>query len=196
MSRRRKSLPELNGVSISKIELEQDGDLHVEFDLPTPKAQQSPHHRTDIVAKRTFDVYEDKELQEAARTLFRLLRERIAVPDPHRVEIDCMRCKESRCCREYDVFVDEDDRQRLAEHLGMSPAAVLKKHLVERPDWTGDYRYRLKKLRDKAGERCSFLKRDQGSGRMRCSVDAGRPTLCRTFDEHDCTLFDDDGRAF
>src|SRR5690348_12106145 len=100
MSGKRKRLKEFNGVSISKIEIEQDGDLHVEFDLPTPLEQQSPHHRTDIVAKRTFDVYEDPELMAAARELFRLLRARVEAPDPFRMEIDCRRCQESSCCRE------------------------------------------------------------------------------------------------
>jgi Fe-S-cluster containining protein len=195
MKKSPRPLPPFNGVSISKIELEQDGDLHVEYDLPTPKDQQSPHHRTDIVAKRTFDVYEDKELMLAARQLFRLLRLRLEKPDPGRAEIDCMRCKESRCCREYDVFVDDEDVVRLSAFLSKPEAALAKEHLDARPDWTGDYRYRLRKVKDDLGERCNFLLRDTKSGRMRCSVYEARPNLCRSFDEHDCTLFDDDGKA-
>lgn len=191
---KRKRLKEFNGVSISKIEIEQDGDLHVEFDLPTPLAQQTPHHRTDIVAKRTFDVYRDPELMRAAQKLFQLLRARVEVPDPHRVEIDCMHCQESRCCREYEVFVDDEDVARLAEHTGKSKKVLLEKHLDPRPDWTGDFGYRLRRVKDEQGERCSFLKRDK-TGRMRCSVYQARPGLCRSFDEHDCTLFDADGTA-
>ena len=96
----RNSLPLFNGVSISKLEVEQNGDLHVEFDLPTPT--HSVNYRTDIIGKRLFDLYEDAELRDAARALFKLVRERLAVPDPDREGIDCRNCRESRCCREYD----------------------------------------------------------------------------------------------
>jgi Fe-S-cluster containining protein len=183
-----KALPPLNGVSISKIELEQNGDLHVEFDLPTP--EHTTLYRTDVLARRSFDVYEDPELLAAAKKLFRVLQERMLQPDPSREGIDCMRCKESQCCREYDVFVDAEDVARLSAHLGLSQAETAARHLTTEPDWTGDYKFRLKKNKDAAGEKCVFLKRDRKTQHMRCGVYEARPNLCRSFSERDCTLFD------
>jgi Fe-S-cluster containining protein len=130
----------------------------------------------------------------ASRTLFRILRDRIQQVDQDRAVINCMTCQESRCCREYDVFVEAQDVARLAEHFGTTEAQVAKKYLDEKPDWTGDYKFRLRKVKDDVGELCSFLKRDKKSGQMRCSAYAARPNLCRTFDERDCTLYDDNGR--
>ncbi len=193
MSERNGKLPALNGVSISKIEIVQNGDLSIEFDLPTPPQMQKSHWRTDIVAKRTFDVYDDPELLAAAQALFRLLQARVADPDPVRVGIDCMRCKESRCCREYDVFIDGEDVARLMDHLGQDLETLEARHIDRRPDWSGDYAHRLRRVKDEEGEdRCTFLLRDAKDGHMRCSIYAARPNLCRSFDEHDCTLFDGD----
>ena len=184
-------LPQVNGVSISKIELEQNGDVHVEFDLPTPA--HSTSYRTDVLGRRSFDVYDDPELQAAARKLFQVIRAKMGQPDPLRVGIDCMKCNESRCCREYEVFVEAEDVTRLAKHLGLSEKQVAADYLVADGDWTGDYRHRLAKDKDKVGEKCVFLKRQKGA--MRCSIYEGRPNLCRGFDEADCTLFDNGGKT-
>jgi Fe-S-cluster containining protein len=190
--KKRNSLPLFNGVSISKLELEQNGDLHVEFDLPTPT--HSVNYRTDIVAKRSFDLYEDEELRDAARALFKLVRKRLAEPDPDRAGIDCMKCQESRCCREYDVLISTADQEVLAEHLKVPLAEVRKKYLTKLNDWTGDFDYELRKDKDDFGPKCVFLARTPQGG-TRCTVYEARPALCRDFDEHDCTLFDDQGQA-
>jgi len=185
-----KPLPAFNGVSVSKISIEQNGDLAAEFDLPTPVAMQNTAYRTDIQGKRTFDMYEDPEMLQAAMALFRVIQKRILVPDPMREGIDCMKCKESSCCREYDVFIDIEDVERLSAHLKLDLKGLLEKHIDERPDWSGDFKYRLRRVPDNDLERCSFLLRDEVSGRMRCSIYEARPNLCRSFDERDCTLFD------
>lgn len=188
MAKKPRPLAAFNGVSISKIELEQNGDVHVEFDLPTPA--HTTQYRTDVLGRRSFDVYRDQELLNAARGLFRILRQRMLTSDPEREGIDCMKCSESKCCREYDVFVEAEDVTRLAAHLGLSENVTAEKHLLRDPDWTGDYQYRLKKNKDEVGEKCVFLKRDKKSGHMRCTVYEARPNLCRSFAEQDCTLFD------
>lgn len=187
-------LPMLNGVSVSKLELEQNGDLHVEFDLPTPNELQTLTYRTDILARRSFDVYDDPELREAAAALFKVVRARLQVADPERQDISCMNCKASRCCREYDVFVEAADVAVLREHLGLSEKELVALALDPKPDWTGDYPYRLRKDEDEQGDKCVFLKPDAQSGQMRCSVYAARPALCRSFDERDCRLYDDNGK--
>jgi Fe-S-cluster containining protein len=190
MKKKTDSLPAFNGVSVSKIEIQQNGDLSVEFDLPTPVDLQNTAWRTDIQGKRTFDVYEDPEMLEAAKGLFRVLQKRMHVPDPARVGIDCMKCTESSCCREYDVFIDSEDVKRLSAHVKLDLKGLLAKHIDERPDWSGDFKYRLRRVKDGDRDRCTFLLRDEVSGRMRCSIYEGRPNLCRSFDERDCTLYD------
>lgn len=182
------ALPAFNGVSVNKIEIEQNGDVHVTFDLPTPN--QNHHYRIDVQGKRSFDLYEDPELRDAAQALFKLLRARIDQVDPERAVIDCMKCKESNCCREYDVFVTDKDVDRLAEHLGIEREVVERDMLTAHVDWTGDFRFHLAQNEDEQGGKCVFLARDDKSGAMRCSVYEGRPQLCRDFDHHDCTLFD------
>lgn len=186
------ALPIFNGVSVNKIEIEQNGDLHVTFDLPTPT--HTTHFRTDVQGKRSFDLYEDPVLRDAAAALFQLLRERINQPDPDRAGIDCMKCTESTCCREYDVFVANSDIERIATHLKISREEVERDRLTPLLDWTGDFAFHLAQDEDEEGKKCTFLKRDAG-GSMRCSIYEARPQLCRDFDHQDCTLFDGGGSA-
>lgn len=187
-------LPLFNGVSLSKIEIEQNGDVHVEFDLPTLPEQQSVHYRTDVVGKRTFDVYKDAELHSAAQALFKLLRRRLDEPEPERLGVSCSQCSESRCCRDYEVFLSQRDAEALATHLGLPLAELRDRHLEALPDWSGDFPYQLAKEDDHLGAKCTFLRRHAESGTMRCSIYEARPFLCRDFEERDCTLFDEGGK--
>jgi Fe-S-cluster containining protein len=177
--------PELNGVSVDSIELDQEGNLTVTFDLPVK--QESTHYELSLSGSRTFDVYECPELERLAQELFKAVRKRLhEEPDADMATAHCDRCKESSCCREYNVLLSEEDVERLR---GTTPrAAFLRKFAVKGVDWSGDFAYQLTCDRDETGEKCVFLKRD-GLGRMRCSVYARRPQICRNFDMAVCADF-------
>ncbi len=185
MKRNDRRPPELNGVSVDSIELDQEGNLTVTFDLPVK--QRSTHYELSLSGSRVFDVYECPELERLARELFSAIRKRLeARPDPDMARVSCDRCKESSCCREYNVLLSDEDIDRLR---GKTPRATfLRKYAVPGVDWSGDFKYQLKCDKDERGEKCVFLKRDR-QGRMRCSVYARRPQICRNFDMAVCTDF-------
>jgi Fe-S-cluster containining protein len=175
----------LNGVSVQTIELDQEGNLTVSFDLPVK--QTTTHYETSLTGSRTFDVYECPELHALVKKLFAALRARIlAEPDADMAAADCDRCRESSCCREYNVLVSEADIDRLRGT--MSRAAFTAKYTTKAVDWSGDFARQLACDRDAVGEKCVFLQRDR-RGRMRCSVYARRPWICRNFDMATCTDF-------
>jgi Fe-S-cluster containining protein len=175
----------LNGVSVDTIELDQEGNLTVTFDLPV--TQQSTHYEMSLSGSRTFDVYEHPELAGLVKQLFGAVRKRLlAEPDPDMASVDCDRCKEASCCRQYNVLLTEADIDRLR---GRTPRDVfLRRYTVKAVDWSGDHRYQLACDRDEIGEKCVFLTRDR-HGRMRCSVYPRRPQICRNFDMAVCSDF-------
>jgi len=180
-----RKLPLLNGVSISSLEIDQEGDLIVTFDLPIK--QESAHYELSLSASRVFDVYECPELARLARDLFVAVRKRLLrEPDPDMAEVDCDRCKDASCCRKYNVLLSDLDIDRLRGR--MSRAAFIRKYTVPAVDWSGDYRYQLRSDEDEYGEKCIFLLPDR-KGRMRCRVYRRRPQICRDFDMAVCTDF-------
>ena len=77
----------LNGLSIDTMSINQSGELEIEFDLAHP--QLTNQYRADLKASRTFDVYEDPELEEACMRLFQLVRQRVRDPDPEMEQLHC-----------------------------------------------------------------------------------------------------------
>ncbi|MBN1443352.1 MAG: YkgJ family cysteine cluster protein [Planctomycetes bacterium] len=177
----------LNGLSIHSMSISQDGSLEVEFDLP--QEQTTSCWYTYRRGSRTFDVYEDEDLQEACRQLFQLVRRRVMRPEPEREEIHCDRCRDSACCRKYNVLLRDADVERLARHLEMPEALFRKKFTTSAVDWCGDYSRQLTCDTDADGEeKCVFLKQDE-QGLWRCSVYEQRPQICRDFDMLACDDF-------
>ncbi len=186
-ARGRKRLPPLNGLSVSTLELDQEGNLTVTFDLPV--TQRSRHYSVAHTATRVFDVYEDPALARIVRRLFGAVRARVlARPDADLAAVHCRKCKEAPCCRRYNVLVTDEDIERLR---GTMPRRrFIEKRTVKAVDWSGDYRYQLACDRDAHGEKCVFLTRD-GKGRMRCRVYADRPAICRDFAMRACGDFEE-----
>lgn len=177
----------LNGLSVHSLSLDQEGNLEIEFDLPCE--QTAPQWYTHRRGSRTLDVYEDEELQEACRRLFKLVRKRILKPDPERLKVHCDNCKTSSCCRKYNVLLREADIERLAEGLGTTPAALRRRYTVPAVDWCGDFARQLATDHDEDGEeKCVFLRR-AANGLWRCSVYSHRPKICRDFDMESCDDF-------
>ncbi len=178
-------LPVLNGYSICSLEIDQEGNLTVTFDLPV--RQESKHYEIIRQASRTFDVYQCPELERHVRALFRAVRRRLLrQPDPDMAEADCEKCRDAPCCRKYNVLLTDEDIDRLRGRL--SRRAFIARYTDPAVDWSGDYRYQLKSDSDEVGEKCIFLKRDR-KGRMRCSVYEKRPAICRNFDVAVCPDF-------
>jgi len=177
----------LNGLSVQTLRLNQDGELHVEFDLPGE--QTTPRWHTQVRGTRTLNVYEDPELKEACKRLFEIVRRRVMEPDPDRVKVHCDRCATSGCCRNYNVLVTEEDIERLARRLGMPAGEFQQKYTNAAVDWSDDYKAQLACDRDPKGEeKCVFLKLAEG-GQYRCSVYEDRPKICRDFDMNSCDDF-------
>ena len=176
----------LNGLSVDQISINQDGELKVLFDLPVVQTTAGYHQQLQGV--RTFDVYQDPELQRLCRDLFRAIRSRVEKPDPERLKVSCDRCKCSDCCRNYNVLVTEADGQRLQKALGLPAEEFRERYLRPAVDWCEDYPFQLAVDQDVRGEKCIFLKESPG-GQMRCSVYEHRPLICRDFDEKACDDF-------
>jgi Fe-S-cluster containining protein len=176
----------LNGVSISEIELDQDGDLSVTFDLPIE--QTSKHYTINCQGTRTFDVYEHEELKKIAKDLFVAVRKLLLEEtDPELAAVDCEKCKEASCCRKHNVLVTEEDIERMRQDAPLKE--FVEKYTDEAVDWTGDYVRQLSCDEDEVGEKCVFLSRDK-SERMRCSIYDRRPQICRDFDMAVCDEFE------
>ena len=177
----------LNGLSIHSLNINQGGDLEIEFDLPCE--QTTDRWQTTKRGSRVFDVYEDEEMQELVQQLFDVVRDRVREPDPERVEIHCDQCKTSSCCRKYNVLVKPSDVERLATGFGISVEEVERRYLDDGVDWCEDYEYQLKCDDDEEGEeKCLFLK-ENDLGQMRCSIYEFRPEICRSFDMKTCDDF-------
>jgi Fe-S-cluster containining protein len=177
----------LNGLSIHKLNVNQDGTLEVVFDLPHEQTTAQWH--SQLRGIRSFDVYSDKELEEACRRLFQIVRARVEEPDPERLAVHCDRCKTSSCCRKYNVLLKDEDIERLAAGLAISVLELYERYTAPAVDWCGDYARQLTSDTDLDGEeKCVFLKQTAG-GRWHCSVYEHRPQICRDFDMNTCDDF-------
>ena len=177
----------LNGLSINTLQLNQDGDLEVVFDLPSP--QTTHQYYTQVRGTRTLHVYDDEELLAECKRLFDLVRDRVLKPDPERQKVHCDACGSADCCRKYNVLLMEEDVERLAAGLGMERKAFKKRYTVAPVDWSGDFVAQLDCDHDDEGkEKCVFLKRAT-SGQFRCSAYEHRPQICRDFEMESCDDF-------
>ena len=109
---------------VNKIEIDEE-HITIEFDEKTDR-----YYNANEVTKRewVYKYNEDPEFVKAiakvidlARKNFKVLPENITCPPG---------CAE--CCSGYEPFVTKADVQKLADHLKMSYAAVMKEYIVER----------------------------------------------------------------
>ena len=175
----------LNGFNITSVQIDDEGDLEVEFELPS--SQDTMNYVTTITGSRSFDLYEDRELGQLCRQLFQVIQKRMESPDREREEIHCDLCASAGCCREFNILLTTSDIDRMRGEV--TRTEFIKRYTVKAVDWTGDYRYQLKCDEDDDGEKCVFLLPD-ALGRMRCSVYDKRPDLCREYDMTLCSIFE------
>ncbi len=181
----------LNGITIQEMELDQEGNLTVTFDRPVE--QESTCYELSLTGQRVLDVYEYPDLEKAAKELFQAARKHMfARPDETMDKVDCDRCKEAPCCREYNAILRDSDIERLRGD--MPRAEFIRKYTVPAVDWSGDFHYQMKCDTDEEGEKCVFLRRNK-NGIMRCSVYGKRPQICRDFDMAVCDDFQDPDEA-
>lgn len=97
----------------------------------------------------------------------------------------------AECCSGYEPFVSRADVQRIADHLGMTYAGVMKDYVIERPSADGFYVGWLRKVTDDLADNCVFLK-GKGSGHYYCGIYEARPGDCREFTPIGCDDVDED----
>jgi uncharacterized protein len=90
---------------------------------------------------------------------------RLKLPEP----IPCFRCGE--CCRRYQVLLEQNEAERLAEFLGLDLAGL--KTQYTDPRWPGLNNYLLRQ--EKTG--CPFLR--QNDREFLCSIHNIKPRACR-----------------
>ena len=83
--------------------------------------------------------------------------------------VDCTRC--ANCCKTMDIKLDDEDIDRIAEHLNMPTAEFIERYL-EAKEEDGPYKARQKP--------CPFLGEDD-----RCTIYEVRPTVCREYPHTD-----------
>ena len=176
----------LTSITLSDLELNQEGKLTITFDIPAQ--QQSAHYEITKTGTRTLDVYDHQELLDLSKKMYSAAKRIVlAQADPDLESVDCDRCKEATCCRDYNVLLSDEDIESL--RLSTPRDVFLEKYADPGVDWAGEYEHQLKCDEDKVGEKCIFLKRDD-LDRMRCSIYNNRPQICRDFDMAVCDDFD------
>ena len=83
--------------------------------------------------------------------------------------VDCTRC--ANCCKTMDIKLDDEDIERIAEHLNMPTAEFIERYL-EAEEEDGPYKARQKP--------CPFLGDDD-----RCTIYDVWPTVCREYPHTD-----------
>ncbi len=167
---------------VTKIEIDEE-HITVEFDERTTRY----YNANEIVKREWVYKYNDDDafvraiagVIDLARKHLKDLPENIACPPG---------CAE--CCSGYEPFVTRADLERLAAHLNMSVADVMREYIVERRSADGYHLGWVRKVTEDVSDRCVFLKGSK-SGRYYCGVYEGRPGDCREFSPIGCDDVDD-----
>jgi len=168
---------------VNKIEIDEE-HITIEFDERTER-----YYNANEITKRewVYKYNDDPEFVKAigrvidlARKNFKVMPENVACPPG---------CAE--CCAGYEPFVSKSDVKRLADHLGLTYAQVMKEYVVERPSADGFHVGWVRKVTDDLADNCVFLK-GNGSRHYYCGVYEGRPHDCRDFTPIGCEDVDED----
>ncbi|NNM93531.1 MAG: YkgJ family cysteine cluster protein, partial [Candidatus Eremiobacteraeota bacterium] len=167
---------------VTKIEIDEE-HITVEFDERTTRY----YNANEIVKREWVYKYNDDAafvraiagVIDLARKHLKDMPENIACPPG---------CAE--CCSGYEPFVTKADVERLAEHLDMSFADVMREYIIERRSADGYHLGWVRKVTEDVADRCVFLKGTK-SGRFYCGVYEGRPGDCREFSPIGCEDVDD-----
>ncbi len=146
------------------------------------------YYNTNEISHRewVYKYNDDPELVAAIAKVIDLSRERLKeLPDNIACPPGC-----AECCSGYEPFVSKADVQRIADHLGMTYAQVMREYVVERVSADGYYVGWLRKVTDDLATNCVFLKGSK-SGRYYCGIYEGRPGDCREFSPIGCEDVDE-----
>ncbi|HEY5258847.1 MAG TPA: YkgJ family cysteine cluster protein [Candidatus Baltobacteraceae bacterium] len=162
---------------VNKIEIDEE-HITVEFDERTTR-----YYNANEITKRewVYKYNDDPEFVAAVAKVIDLARQNLtAMPDNIACPPGC-----AECCSGYEPFVSKSDVQRLADHLKMSYAEVMREYVVQRPSADGFTVGWLRKVTDDIADNCVFLKGGE-SGKYYCGVYEGRPHDCREFTPIGC----------
>lgn len=155
------------------------------------------YYNTNEITHRewVYKYNDDAELTAAIAKVIDLSRKRLKdMPDNIACPPGC-----AECCSGYEPFVSKADVQRIADHLGMTYAAVMREYIVERKSADGFYVGWVRKVTDDLATNCVFLK-GNGSGHYYCGIYEARPGDCREFSPIGCEDVDEslprDGKNF
>ncbi|MGB8265254.1 MAG: YkgJ family cysteine cluster protein [Candidatus Velthaea sp.] len=96
----------------------------------------------------------------------------------------------AECCSGYEPFVNRDDVQRIADHLGLTYQDVMREYVNERESADGYVVGWLRKVGDDISDKCVFLKGPR-SGKYYCGIYEARPHDCDDFTPIGCDDVDD-----
>ena len=128
-----------------------------------------------------FKYNDDPEMVAAIRAVIDLARKHLYdLPENVACPPGC-----AECCSGYEPFVNKADVQRIADHLGMTYAEVMKEYVVPRESADGFNVGWLRKVTDDVADKCVFLKGPR-SGKYYCGIYEARPHDCGAFTPIGC----------
>ncbi|MBC5800377.1 MAG: YkgJ family cysteine cluster protein [Candidatus Eremiobacteraeota bacterium] len=129
----------------------------------------------------SYKYNDDPEFVRAIGAVIDLARKHVRdMPDNVACPPGC-----AECCSGYEPFVNREDVQRIAAHLGISYEDALRSYVVQRESADGYAIGYLKKVTDDIASRCVFLK-GATSGRHYCGIYEARPHDCAAFTPIGC----------
>jgi len=166
---------------LDSIEINLD-DCEVELTSTFPD-ESSPYASGNFVYTRTVEFDEDSEaeIKEAVQNLVAACQGALQRQDPEYEPDRCSRCVKADCCRIDRIHLDEDERRRIIEHLGLPDTQETYDRYFEVDEDAGGY---YKTIFKHENGSCIFLK-NYGS-QMRCSIYEVRPQVCRDYDAGYC----------
>ena len=169
--------------SVQQIEIDEE-HVTVQYNKTTKRS----YNANEITHKEWVYKYnDDPEFVEAIRRVIELSRKHLYdLPENVSCPPGC-----AECCSGYEPFVNRDDVQRIADHLGMTYDEVMDEYVVKRESADGFTVGWLRKV-DAKGERsedsahkCVFLMGPR-SGKYYCGIYEARPADCAAFTPIGC----------
>jgi len=162
---------------VNKIEIDEE-HITIEFDERTTR-----YYNANEITKRewVYKYNDNPEFVKAIGKVIDLARKHLKeLPDNVACPPGC-----AQCCSGYEPFVSRADVARIAKHLGMSYADVMREYIVERPSADGFHVGWVRKITDDIADQCVFLMGSR-SGRHYCGIYEARPHDCAEFTPIGC----------
>lgn len=160
-----------------------DEEIEVEATFPD---ESHPFGLGNYEVQRTLDLEHNDDVREAVKALVRVVQEAVLETDKDYDPNRCDRCVKSDCCHIDRIHLNDAERRRILEHLGLEDTPKNnKRYFDDDDDLAGYYTHVMKHSGDPA--HCIFLKPVKGI--MRCSIYEARPQVCRDYDAGYCTEY-------